>query len=72
MAERIEISFKDGIRDALGEKIRRKIIEHLNIRVEAVKTIEVYTIDGRPERSGSPGNCPGAPFRSHHPGLLRE
>ncbi|MFA4917058.1 MAG: AIR synthase-related protein [Syntrophales bacterium] len=47
MADRIEISFKEGIRDALGEKIRRRIIEHLQISVDEVKTIEVYTIDGQ-------------------------
>jgi phosphoribosylformylglycinamidine synthase len=46
MAERIEIGFKDGVRDALGEKIRRRIREHLLLNVEEVSTVEVYTIDG--------------------------
>jgi len=46
MAERIEIGFKDGVRDALGEKIRRRIQEHLLLDVAEVKTAEVYTIDG--------------------------
>ena len=45
MAERIEIGVKAGVRDALGENIRRRIIEHLGIRVDALQTIEVYTID---------------------------
>jgi phosphoribosylformylglycinamidine synthase subunit PurSL len=45
MADRIEIGFRAGIRDALGEKIRRRIVEHLGITVEGVKTLEVYTID---------------------------
>jgi len=45
MVDRIEIGVKAGIRDALGEKIRRRIIEHLGIHVDAVQTIEVYTID---------------------------
>ena len=45
MANRIEIGFRAGIRDALGEKIKRRIIEHLRIPVDSVKTIEVYTID---------------------------
>ena len=45
MADRIEIGFKEGVRDALGEKVRRRIIEHLDIHVNEVKTIEVYTID---------------------------
>ncbi len=47
MAHRIEIGFKRGIRDALGEKIKRRIIENLHIAVDAVRTIDVYTIDGR-------------------------
>lgn len=46
MAHRIEIGFKPGIRDALGEKTSRKIIEHLDINVDDVRTIDVYTIDG--------------------------
>jgi len=46
MAHRIEVGFKQGIRDVLGEKTKRKIIEHLGINVDEVKTIEVYTIDG--------------------------
>ena len=45
MANRIEIGFREGIRDALGEKIKRRIVEHLRIHVDSVKTIEVYTID---------------------------
>ncbi|MBW2648865.1 MAG: phosphoribosylformylglycinamidine synthase, partial [Deltaproteobacteria bacterium] len=46
MIHRIEIGFKEGIRDVFGEKTRRKIIEHLGINVAEVGTIEVYTIDG--------------------------
>ena len=45
MADRIEIGFGAGIRDALGEKIRRRIVAHLRIKVEKVRTVEVYTID---------------------------
>ena len=45
MANRIEIGFRAGIRDALGEKIKRRIIEHLRIPVDSVQTIEVYTTD---------------------------
>ncbi len=45
MANRIEIGFREGIRDALGEKIKGRIVEHLRIPVDSVKTIEVYTID---------------------------
>jgi phosphoribosylformylglycinamidine synthase II len=46
MANRIEIGFRAGIRDALGEKIKKRIIDHLRIPVDSVKTVEVYTIDG--------------------------
>ncbi len=46
MAHRIEVGFKPGIKDALGEKTARKIIENLNLTVDEVTTVEVYTIDG--------------------------
>ncbi|MDZ4164296.1 MAG: AIR synthase-related protein, partial [Smithellaceae bacterium] len=46
MAHRIEIGFIKGIRDPLGEKIKKKIRDHLHLPVEQVETIEVYTIDG--------------------------
>jgi phosphoribosylformylglycinamidine synthase II len=46
MVHRIEIGFKKDIRDALGEKMRKKIVEHFGIHVEEVKTAEVYTIEG--------------------------
>ena len=46
MAARIEVGFKDGIRDALGEKTKKRIIDNLALPVEKVSTIEVYTIAG--------------------------
>lgn len=46
MADRIEVGFKEGIRDALGEKTRRRIIDNLALPVAKVSTIEVYTIAG--------------------------
>ena len=46
MADRIEVGFKAGIRDALGEKTRKRIIENLALVVARVATIEVYTIAG--------------------------
>ncbi|MBW2651344.1 MAG: phosphoribosylformylglycinamidine synthase subunit PurS, partial [Deltaproteobacteria bacterium] len=46
MVYRIKVGFKQGIRDVLGEKIRRKITELFNINVREIKTIEVYTIEG--------------------------
>src|SRR5574341_683596 len=46
MASRIEVCFKKGMRDALGEGIKKRIIEDLHINVESVRTIDVYTLDG--------------------------
>ena len=45
MAHRIEVGFKGGIKDALGEKTRKGISENLGIAVQTVKTIEVFSID---------------------------
>jgi phosphoribosylformylglycinamidine synthase len=47
MANRIEVGFKTGIRDALGEKTKKRIIDTLSLKVSNVATIEVYTIDGK-------------------------
>ena len=46
MADRIEVGFKEGIRDALGEKTQKRIIDNLALAVAKVTTIEVYTIAG--------------------------
>ncbi len=46
MADRIEVGFKKGIRDALGEKIKRRIRDNFSLPVEKVSTIEVCTIEG--------------------------
>ncbi|MEE9912122.1 MAG: phosphoribosylformylglycinamidine synthase [Deltaproteobacteria bacterium] len=46
MADRIEVGFKEGIRDALGEKTKKRIIDNLGLQVLKVATIEVYTIAG--------------------------
>ncbi len=45
MARRIEVGFKNGMKDALGEGIKKRIIEDLHINVDTVRTIDVYTID---------------------------
>jgi len=45
MPHRIEVGFKEGIRDAQGEKLKRRIIEHLGIAVGNVKTVAVYTVE---------------------------
>ncbi|HEY9205239.1 MAG TPA: phosphoribosylformylglycinamidine synthase subunit PurL [Candidatus Methanoperedens sp.] len=44
-AERIEVAFKNGMRDAQGESIKKKIVEDFHIDTESVRTVEVYTID---------------------------
>jgi len=46
MISRIEIGFLPGVRDALGEKTRRRIFHDLHLSVENVETIEVYTLEG--------------------------
>ncbi|MDD5534072.1 MAG: phosphoribosylformylglycinamidine synthase, partial [Syntrophales bacterium] len=51
MLNRIEVGFREGIRDAMGERTGRRITEELGIPVENVKTVEVYTIEGRLTRS---------------------
>jgi phosphoribosylformylglycinamidine synthase len=45
MAYRVEIGLKPSIRDARGEKIKRRVIDDLNISVGSVCTIDVYTVD---------------------------
>ena len=45
MAHRIEVGFKPSVRDAWGEKIKKRIFEDLNFRVDKVKGVDVYTLD---------------------------
>ena len=45
MVIRIEVGFKKGMRDALGESIKKRIREDLSITVDSVRTIEIYTFD---------------------------
>jgi phosphoribosylformylglycinamidine synthase len=46
MLNRIEVGFKANVIDALGNSVRKRIIEDLKIKVDSVKTVDVYTIDG--------------------------
>ncbi len=46
MSNRIEVGFREGIRDALGEKTKKRIIDNLGLPVAGAATIEVYTIEG--------------------------
>jgi phosphoribosylformylglycinamidine synthase len=45
MAHRIEVSLKAGIRDARGERIKSEIEHFLHLPVDAVNTLDVYTVD---------------------------
>ena len=45
MTYRVEIGLKPNIRDARGEKFKRRIINDLNISVDSVNTVDVYTVD---------------------------
>ncbi|MCZ7402062.1 MAG: phosphoribosylformylglycinamidine synthase subunit PurL [Candidatus Methanoperedens sp.] len=45
MVNRIEVGFKQGMKDALGDSIRKRIVEDLRINVDTLRTIDVYSID---------------------------
>ena len=45
MAYRVEIGLKANIRDARGERIKKRITDDLKIPVESVVTIDGYTLD---------------------------
>jgi len=45
VADRIEVGFKPDIMDALGERVKKQIIENLNLVIKSVRTFQVYTID---------------------------
>ena len=47
MAWRIVVGLKENVRDARGERVRREIREHLGIELQAVRTIDVYTVDAQ-------------------------
>jgi len=45
MPWRIVVGLKDGVRDARGERVKQELSQHLGIRLEHVRTIDVYTVD---------------------------
>jgi phosphoribosylformylglycinamidine synthase len=45
MAHRIEVGLQSAVKDAWGEKIKRRVWEDLHLRVDAVSGIDVYTLD---------------------------
>ncbi|MCW8860512.1 MAG: phosphoribosylformylglycinamidine synthase subunit PurS, partial [Deltaproteobacteria bacterium] len=44
MAWRIVVGLKDGVKDARGERVQRELKEHLGIDLDAVRTLDVYTV----------------------------
>jgi phosphoribosylformylglycinamidine synthase len=47
MPNRIEVALKKGLRDSRGERIRAEIEHLLHLKVTAVRSIDVYTVDAR-------------------------
>ncbi len=45
MAYRVEVALKGNVRDARGQRIKRRITDDLKIFVESVVSIDVFTID---------------------------
>jgi phosphoribosylformylglycinamidine synthase II len=45
VAHRIEVELKEGLRDALGEKVKKRIQNDLGLPVDSVRTISVFTLD---------------------------
>lgn len=45
MAHRIEVGLAEGILDAAGEKIRRRVEAELGIGLAAARVLDVYTVD---------------------------
>lgn len=58
MIYRIEIGQKDNLKDAYGNKIRKRIAEDLGIQVEAVRTCKVITLDSHVDRAILEGVAP--------------
>ncbi len=50
MPDRIEVGLKPEIRDARGEKIKRRIGDDLQIKIQGVRTVDVYTVDAAATR----------------------
>lgn len=46
MANRIEVVLKDSLRDARGERLKGEIAHALHLKVDRVRTIDVYLVDG--------------------------
>jgi phosphoribosylformylglycinamidine synthase II len=51
MPHRIEVAFKQGLRDPLGEKTATRIRNDLGLVVQSVRTVDCYTIDASLDNS---------------------
>jgi phosphoribosylformylglycinamidine synthase len=47
---RVEVGFKPGVIDALGNQVKQQIIEDLRLQVDEVRTVSVYLINAKLER----------------------
>ncbi|MDI6785758.1 MAG: phosphoribosylformylglycinamidine synthase subunit PurL [bacterium] len=45
MIYRIEVGFKPQLKDALGEKTRQRIYRDLNILIDSVRIVNIYTVE---------------------------
>ena len=45
MAHRIEVGLKKGMRDPLGERMKKRIQNDLGLSIKSVRTISVFTLD---------------------------
>ncbi len=45
MAHRIEITYREGLLDVPGEKLRKRIKSDLGLQIEKAHVVEVYTVD---------------------------
>ena len=45
MAVRIEVGYRDGVKDPRGERVVREALELAGINLQSVRTVSVYTVD---------------------------
>jgi phosphoribosylformylglycinamidine synthase len=45
MTHRIEVAFKPGVKDALGERTAKKVHDDVHLTVNGVRTVEIYLIE---------------------------
>ena len=51
MANRIEVALKPHLPDVLGERLARRLRQHLGMDLKQVRIIDVYTVDHQGELS---------------------